>query len=102
MSSSKSTFAPCCLLALLGLVGFSCASSGSSGGAASPDGDEAVDCTTLPKCGDKLECSGGAQCFKLKSCPGFRCTDVKLACRSDCAGADCLVLESQPMLLSCR
>ncbi|HEV8244573.1 MAG TPA: hypothetical protein VGP93_02265 [Polyangiaceae bacterium] len=102
MSLSKSTFAPRRVVALLALVGFACASSGRSDhGAASADTD-GVDCSALHACGDQLRCSGGAKCFKLKSCPGFVCASMKLACSAECGGADCLVLESQPMMMSCR
>ena len=101
MAWAKSTFAPRAL-ALLALIALACASSGGSGdGAASPD-DGSVDCATLSACADGLKCSGKDQCFKLKGCPGFVCTSAKVACKSDCAGRDCLLLESQPMMLSCR
>ena len=63
MASSKSTLTPRRVAALLALIGLACASSGSAGdGAASPD---AVDCSALPACDDKQQCSGKAQCFKL-------------------------------------
>ena len=89
--------------ALLALMVLACAASGSSGdGAASSDDPAGVDCSTLPTCEDGVHCSGGAQCFKLKSCPGFVCAEAKVACRGECSGGDCLVLESQPMMLSCR
>jgi hypothetical protein len=89
------------VMALLALIALACASSGgASEGAASPD---ELDCSSLELCDDKLTCSGGAQCFKLKSCPKFVCASVEEACRGEChGGGKCLVLESQPMLLTCR
>src|SRR5258706_14981597 len=101
MSPSKSTFAPRRVAALLALVGFACASGSSDHGAASAD-TGGVDCSALHACGDQLRCSGEAKCFKLKSCPGFVCASMKLACRAECGSADCLVFESQPMMMSCR
>lgn len=101
MSESKWVSAPRRVVVLLALIGLACASSG-SGAAGAPD-ESGVDCSALSPCDDKLQCSGAGQCFKLKSCSGFVCAEVKTACRSECgAGADCLVLESQPMMLSCR
>jgi hypothetical protein len=98
MSFSKLTRA----LLLPALTIVACASSG-GGGADAPGDDGAVDCSTLPACDDKLQCSGGDQCFKLKRCDGFVCAGAKVACKSECGvGADCLLLESQPMMLSCR
>jgi hypothetical protein len=105
MSLSKSILAPRRLAALLAIVGLACASSGSSeGGAEAPDSDpDALDCSALAACDDKLQCSGEAKCFKLKSCPEFVCVSVKQACRAECgAGNDCLLLESQPMLMGCK
>ncbi len=100
MSVPKSSFAPRRWVTVLALMVIACASSGGDG-AHSPD-DQSVDCTALSACNDKLQCSGKAQCFKLKSCPGFVCASAKLACKSECGGGDCLLLESQPMMMSCR
>jgi hypothetical protein len=100
MTFSKSTWAPRGVAALLALISLACAAGGSSGdGAASPDG---IDCDSLTACDDKQQCSDGAQCFKVKSCPGFVCADVKAACKLECGSRPCLVLESQPMMMSCR
>ena len=100
MSTSfrKSTSAPRRVMALLALIGLACASSGAGEGASSPD---TLDCSSLKTC-DKLQCSGGDSCFKLKSCPEFVCISVEAACKNECQGGKCLVLESQPMLLNCR
>lgn len=101
VSDSKWVSAHRRVVVLLALIALACASSG-SGAADAPD-EAGVDCSALSSCDDKLQCGGGARCFKLKSCSGFVCAEVKTACRSECgAGADCLVLESQPMMLSCR
>ena len=100
MTFSKSISAPRRLVALLTLIGLACASGGSSGdGAASP---ESVDCDSLAACDDEQQCGGGAQCFKIKSCPGFVCANVQAACKLECGSRDCLVLESQPMMIGCR
>jgi len=64
-----------------------------------PDG---VDCGSLTPCDDQQQCGGGAQCFKIKACPGFVCTNVQAACKLECGSQACLVLESQPMMMSCR
>ncbi|HVJ21927.1 MAG TPA: hypothetical protein VM686_41265 [Polyangiaceae bacterium] len=108
MSLSKSILAPRRLCALLAFVGLACASSGSSGGGADSadpeaEDEDALDCSALQACGDKLDCSGEARCFKLKSCPEFVCVSVKQACKAECgAGNDCLLLESQPLLMGCK
>jgi len=96
-----SKYVPACLrvAVLLALVGSAC-TSGSGGN--SPDGEQGVDCDSLKACDDKLHCGGGDQCFKLKSCPGFVCAETKVACGAECGPKKCLVLESQPMLLSCK
>ena len=88
-------------MATLALVAPACASaSGASDGASSP---EKLDCSTLETCDIETHCSGGTQCFKLKSCPKFTCVSVEAACRNECGGGKkCLVLESYPMMLSCR
>jgi hypothetical protein len=100
MAFSKSNWARRGVAVLLALIGLACASVGSSGdGAASPDG---VDCDSLTACDDKQQCNGGAQCFKIKSCQGFVCADVKAACKLECGSRACLVLESYPMMIGCR
>jgi hypothetical protein len=100
MNFSKSAWAPRGVAALLALIGLACASGGSSGdGASSPDG---VDCDSFTACDDKQQCSGGAACFKIKKCPGFVCADVESACKLECGSRACLVLESHPMMMSCR
>ncbi len=103
MSFSQSIGAPRRVVALLAILCCACAASGSSDDrAVSPD-TAGVDCSELAACGEQLQCSGTEQCFKLKSCPRFVCVQTKLACRSECGpSADCLVLESYPMMLSCR
>jgi hypothetical protein len=83
MTFSKSTWAPRRFVAFLALLGVACAAAGSSGdGASSPDG---VSCNSFTACDDQQQCSDGAQCFKL-----------------ECGSRACVVLESQPMMISCR
>jgi hypothetical protein len=92
-------------LALLSFLVLACASSSGSDGAVAPDADqpEEFDCGSLTTCDDGQACSDGAPCFKLKRCPGFVCAATQAACNAECgAGANCLVLESQPMLIGCR
>ena len=99
MTFPKSAWAPGRVVTLLALIGFACASAGGSGdGAAFPD---QVRCDSLAACDDQQECSG-AQCFKLKKCPGFVCADVQVACKLECGAGACMVLESQPAMIGCR
>ena len=101
MSFSKSVLAPRRVLALLAIAALACASSGGTENKAdSPDADT-LDCSALTACGGDLGCPGDSKCFKLKACPEFVCASLQQACRAECgAGVDCLLLESQPLLLS--
>jgi hypothetical protein len=100
MTFLKSTWAPRGVVALVALIGLACASGGSSGDAAVPP--DSVDCGSLVACDDEQQCSDGAQCFKIKSCPGFVCANVEVACKLECDSRACLVLESHPMMIGCR